>query len=315
MTQLQDYTFSKKSNRLETKDITKNRTAFLNNLGFSENQINRIKDPLLDKFILQFCSNIEWYQNRLKKERSYRRLYNVISILLLILIPLVILAITDYFSKKQGEASAEAISSTIAAILTSIFAVHKTFASWMEKRKLSSLFHSAGSKLKTRFFEVEENWNDQLPIEAENEKEIKLNHLFHQELEQSIGFAREVLDEEQAAYHELISFPKIELANILKSSQQEALSSLSSFQSKAFVRRQSEELKQFEKEQELEEWRQKRKLNDAKRDVLEQELLELQARKDSSSSKKEKEQLDKEIERLEKQIEEYLYKNLESSEV
>ena len=312
MTQLKDYTFSKKSNRLDTNNISTNRTAFLNNLGFTKSQISKIKDPLLDKFILQFCSNIEWYQNRLKKERRYRRLYNVISIALLILIPIVILAITDYFSDKQGEASAEAISSTIAAILTSIFAVHKTFASWMEKRKLSSLFHSAGSKLKTRFFEVEENWNDQLPIEVENDNEITLNHLFHQELGQSIGYVREVLDEEQAAYHELISFPKIELANILKSSQQEALNNLTSFQSKAFVRRQDEEQKQYEREQELEEWREKRKLNDAKRDVLEQELFELQSKKDAATAKKEKELLDKEMERLEKQIEEYLYQNLEA---
>jgi hypothetical protein len=307
---LKNYSFEQKdNNRLDTKLLSLNRDAFLNNIGFSNVQIAKINHPILDKFILHYYANIEWYQQRQKKENKNRKLYNVISVALLVVIPIGVFLLTAYFAERD-DATAEAVSSAMAAILTSIFAVHKAISSWMEKRKLNSLFHSAGSKLKTRFYGVEENWHNCLPLVREGDKTIELDQGFLKQLEEAIVFARQVVDEEQLAFYELISFPKIELSNILKSSSEDATSSLASFQSKSFERRVQDEQFSATKQQQLHQWNEERKLRETKVDVLEQELAKLQQEYKAESSEARKKALADAIQGIEKQIDDFLYQNI-----
>lgn len=310
MNRLEKYSFEKVvDNRLDTSRLSQNRKSFLNNLGFNEAQITKVEEPLLDKYLLHYCSNIEWYQQRQRKEVFNRRLYNVISIGLLIIIPIGVFLITNHFS-KQDNTNAETVSAAMAAVLTSIFAVQKAFASWTEKRKLSSLFHSAGSKLKSRFYEIEENWHNASPILNDGEK-IDFDMNFLRQLQEAIAFARQVVDEEQLAFYELVSFPKIELSNLLKSSGDEATSSLAMFQSKSFERRQEEAKVTATAKQRLFQWNADRQLRDAKRDILEQELKKLQKEYQLEKSPVKRKPIAESIINIERQIEDYLYENIE----
>lgn len=312
-TALKNYTFEREdSNRLNTVRLAENRRAFLSNIGFSDAQLKKIDHPVLDKFILHYYANIEWYQQRQVKENKNRKLYNFISVALLVIIPVGVFLITSYFAKAD-DASAEAVSSALAAILTSIFAVHKAISSWMEKRKLNSLFHSAGSKLKSRFYEIEENWKNCVPLLNEDAKTINLDQNFLNQLREAIAFARQVVDEEQLAFYELMSFPKIELSNILKSSSDEATSSLATFQSKSFERRRQDEQFSASKRRQLHQWNEERNLRDAKRDLLEQELAKLEKEYRMATSDEKKKALAAAIKQIEKQIEDYLYQNIERS--
>lgn len=225
---LSNYSFERESsNRLDISALSSNRKTFLKNLGASEQEIEQLpKEEIIDEFLIQYCSNIEWYQKRQARENNYRKLYNILSIALMILIPAGIFIVSLLFSKSN----VELVSSSIATILTSVLAIHKTFSSWIEKRKLNTLFHSAASKLKTRLYELEEEWNSRLAFVGQN-NEIQFNPEFLKGLKDGIKYARSVLDEEKQAYYELIAFPKIELSSLLKSSQSEAQSHFANFQS------------------------------------------------------------------------------------
>ena len=301
---MNNYSFEKSSsNRLDTSTLQSNTEAFLGNLGATKDEIRDYKsNKVISEFLIQYCSNIVWYQKRQKKENNLRKLYNILSLTLLVIIPLGIFFITNQFADQN----AELISSSIAAILTSVLAIHKTFATWMEKRKLNTLFHSASSRLKSRFYEIEEKWNDRLAF-VQSENAISLKSEFLADLEMAVAYVRTVLDEEQLAYYELIAFPKIELSNLLKTSQADAESHLTKFQSSTFSKalkvaklKTEKELESKELALDLQKWV-------VNRDLLEKKLELLEGRLAKAKKGQETESIQEEIKSVEQKIEDYIY--------
>ncbi|MEL6562028.1 MAG: hypothetical protein AAFQ94_27825 [Bacteroidota bacterium] len=228
---LSNYSFEgESSNRLDISALSSNRKTFLKNLGATEKEIAQLpEEETINEFLIQYCSNIDWYQKRQTRENNYRKLYNILSIALMILIPVGIFIVSLLFSKSN----VELVSSSVATILTSVLAIHKTFSSWIEKRKLNTLFHAAASKLKTRLYELEEEWNSRLAF-VDLDGQIQYSPDFLKGLREGIKYSRAVLDEEKQAYYELIAFPKIELSSILSSGKSDSQTHFTNFQSSSF---------------------------------------------------------------------------------
>lgn len=301
---LSNYSFEgESSNRLDVSALSSNRNTFLKNLGATEEEIAQLpEEETIDEFLIQYCSNIDWYQKRQTRENNYRKLYNILSIALMILIPAGIFIISLLFSTSN----VELVSSSVATILTSVLAIHKTFSSWIEKRKLNTLFHSAASKLKTRLYELEEEWNSRLAFVDWN-GEIQFSPEFLKSLKEGVKYARTVLDDEKQAYYELIAFPKIELSSLLSSSQSEAQSHFTNFQSSSFKRAAEVARLASEKKMETKEWQLNMAETQARHQILMKQLEQKEQELGKTTDPATKKELQNEIGAIAELIENELY--------
>lgn len=189
--------------------------------------------------------NIEWYADRISKQRVWLKTYNVSTVVLIITIPILILCLTTdskTFSfgllKDGATSSPESFASVAVAILTSLLGLHKVISSWMDKRKLLGVFHEASSGLKMKLYAFEDEWNSRQIYITGSTQQVEQE--FDDAVEKVIEEGRAIANEERKKYFETLESPSIDLANIFTSSFTAASGLLKNFQSKRFQRKLAE---------------------------------------------------------------------------
>ncbi|MEO9967988.1 MAG: hypothetical protein ABJF11_19505 [Reichenbachiella sp.] len=204
-------------------------------------------DYKITSLLTVFCGNIEWYVNRIRKEKYWLRTYNFTTIALIVLLPFLILYFTHFIeaigekiewesltkASKQRD-SLEYYSALIIAIFTSLLGLHKVFTSWLSKRQLLSIFHEASSELKSKFYAFEDEWNSKdLYTDAVGNTVLPD---FDEAVEKAITEGRAIANAERLKYYEAIQNPGMDLSSILSNSFTQASALMKNFQSKRFVR-------------------------------------------------------------------------------
>jgi hypothetical protein len=160
-------------------------------------------------FVREVHVNIEWYNQRLVREKRLRIGFTLISIGLLAVIPVAVL----FLSKLFQDASA------LTAGLTGLLGVHRSFSAWMDKRRLVGHFWAAQSDLKELLYDVESRWQDHR-ADGGN-ADARLAEVLV-DLDASVDRAREIVRAERKAFYELWSPPPIQIANVLRSARKDA---------------------------------------------------------------------------------------------
>lgn len=196
---------------------------FAHRLGFSGSDFKEHRDILLN-FILNHHKLILRYEELQNRETKWRYIFIFISLMLLCMIPGVIFMISANNSNYLAQAT---------AILTGLLAVHKSLSSWLDKRKITGNFWKAKSDLKTKLYAFEDKWKGQA-MQAVTENGVAKNKLkndFVQEARGAILEARAIVQDEQSKFFDAVTYPSIDLGEVLKDAGNNAKALVSAHQS------------------------------------------------------------------------------------
>lgn len=196
----------------------------------------------VDSFVNTYNGNINWYMKAIFWERFWKRIYMLITIVLIFSLPIAIFQFTNVISYLNDDVAAnrgfEYYSSYVLAILTSVFAFHNVLNAWLAKRRLLSIFHEASSNLKAKLYAFEDKWNNGGVYDSTNR--LLVTFEFDRDIEESIALGRSIVNNERKKFYESIESTEINLSNILTSSFNSASSLLTSLQSRMFKRKLSQ---------------------------------------------------------------------------
>ncbi|MCK4465081.1 MAG: hypothetical protein KAU83_05160 [Bacteroidales bacterium] len=209
------YIFEKKSRKRSRskKEAQTELAKFANRLDLKESHYTGHKDELLE-YVMEHHLNIDWYEERLKKERNYRYIFTTISLALLLLIPIGIL----YLTQLPG-ISGSSVAAQITAVLTGLLAVHRSLSSWFSKRQLMGHFWKASADLKESLYSFEERWRGNAVTENNKLKDDFVKGVYN-----GIDYARKIVKEEKINFFKLHSLPSIDLGRTLKEATADAKS-------------------------------------------------------------------------------------------
>ncbi|MCE7914783.1 MAG: hypothetical protein DYH15_08880 [Nitrosomonas sp. PRO4] len=196
---------------------------FAHRLEFTASDFREHRDVLLN-FILNHHKLIFRYDELQNRETKWRYIFIFISLMLLCVIPGVIFIISTNNSNYLAQAT---------AILTGLLAVHKSLSSWLDKRKIIGNFWKAKSDLKTKLYAFEDKWKGQA-TQTVTENEIvknKLKNDFLQEARSAIIEARAIVQDEQSKFFDAVTYPSIDLVEVLKDAGSNAKTLVSAHQS------------------------------------------------------------------------------------
>ncbi len=193
------------------------------------NNISTEDKRVINVFVYENTMNIIWYKKHIWKEQFWRRLYFSISLVLLLSIPILIWHTTFEYAPGKDLDTGETIVGIVTIIMTSILAIHRFVTSWLEKRKFLSQFYLAFTELKNILFRLENNWVNAKAFDTSTNKLVKD---FKTALNQAITESRNIVTEETKQYFETLSYPNIDIPNLLGDSSKSAVALISSFKSK-----------------------------------------------------------------------------------
>lgn len=209
------YSFEKKGRRKFPDPESESAAVetFADRLGLGDINYAAYQDQLLN-FIINHHKVISRYDELLDREKVLRNCFTGISLLLLVIVPILILKMDSWF---DGDNKA-AITAQVTAVLTGLIAVHKSLSSWLDKRTVIGNFWKAQSELKTKLYAFEDKWKGQaVLISKEDGKEIRrLKEDFLVEIRVAIAAARAIVQEEQSKFFDTITYPSIDIAEMIK---------------------------------------------------------------------------------------------------
>lgn len=162
-----------------------NRTAKRKIEGVEWERLESDEKRLIDEFCYANIHNIQYYTDKLKKERLYLFVYFCLTFALLIGMPILI------YNNSDG--TTLELSGSIAALGSSLFALHKFASDWVDRRNYKSLFNEARVDLKNILFRVHENYDGRATILADGSLSKNggyLTHAFETSLRQAIKESR-----------------------------------------------------------------------------------------------------------------------------
>lgn len=185
---------------------------FATRLKLTDNSYKKHQDILLE-FILNHHKVISRYNELKDREMRLRKQFTVVSLVLLFAIPLLIFAIGAWLPGDKGSVTAQ-----VTAMLTGLLGVHRSLSSWMDKRKIIGNFWKAESDLKTKLYAFEDKWRDKaMQTATENGRTInKLKDDFLNDARAAIADARAIVQDEQSKFFDAVTYPTIDLGEMLK---------------------------------------------------------------------------------------------------
>ena len=186
-------------------------TEFAKRLRFVDSNYEEHRDTLLN-FVLNHHKLISRYRELRAREMRWRVLFTVVSLVLLLAIPLLIFAIGVWLGDKGS------VTAQVTTVLTGLLAVHRSLSSWLDKRKVIGNFWKAESDLKTKLYTCEDKWRGQAThVVTENGRTInKLKDDFLKEARAAITEARVIVQDEQSKFFDAVTYPSIDLGEMLK---------------------------------------------------------------------------------------------------
>ncbi len=212
MTKAENYCFEGKARKdsQRTREASENAlNVFAGRLQLGQpNQFNSTEKELLLDYMIHCALNIDWYENRIKKEKRLRFLFTAITLFLLALLPIIL-----FFVSAKIKANAEVVTAQITTALTGFLAVHKALSSWLEKRKVMGLFWSASSELKENLYSIESKWK------GKAREKGRLKEEFMADIQQGVTLATAVVKKEQKEFFETnYALPSTDFAQLVKDS-------------------------------------------------------------------------------------------------
>jgi hypothetical protein len=164
----------------------------------------------LIRFVAEVHLNIEWYRQKLEKERRLHSNYVRLSLGLLALVPAVVLGL-NWLGGLLGEG--EAMTASVMAILSGVLGLHRGFSAWMNQRKVISIFWTAHADLKELLFTMEAKFDKESVDEwTEDDKA-----LFMKEVRRTIHQARVIGRKERTHFFNSYAYPSFELKSLFDS--------------------------------------------------------------------------------------------------
>lgn len=212
MTKTENYCFEGKARRdsQRTREASENAlNVFAGRLQLGQpNLFNTTEKELLLDYMIHCTLNIDWYENRIKKEKRLRFFFTAITLFLLALIPIIL-----FFVSIKIKANVEAVTAQVTTALTGFLAVHKALSSWLEKRKVMGLFWSASSELKENLYSIESKWK------GKAREKGRLKEEFMTDIQQGVALASAVVKKEQKEFFETnYALPSTDFAQLVKDS-------------------------------------------------------------------------------------------------
>lgn len=165
---------------------------------------------LLQDLIINCHMVIEWYQKKRTKVVWQKRAYFFVSLTLLALIPLIVFMISDKYATSGTNLTAQ-----ITIVLTGLIGVQRAMSAWLDDRKVLGSYTKAVSDLKKEYYGFEQRWENR-EIDSTSRDE------FEKDLMNVIDRSRMICDEEQTSYFQNLSYPSLDLAQIMKTASADA---------------------------------------------------------------------------------------------
>ncbi len=172
---------------------------------------------LLQDLIINCHMVIEWYQKKRARVIWQKRAYFFVSLALLALIPLIVFMISGRWATSGTDLTAQ-----ITIVLTGLIGVQRAMSAWLDDRKVLGSYTKAVSDLKKEYYGFEQRWENR-EIDSGSRDE------FEKDLMNVIDRSRVICDEEQTAYFQNLSYPSLDIAQIMKSASADAAALTTNF--------------------------------------------------------------------------------------
>jgi len=200
-------------------------------LGFGRISAIVFENALRD-FVINCHLSIAWYQKRINRELRWRQFYFCLSLAILVALPIGLMALPTLLSASPhflpswlvgsapvapavpptaAAAPAGTTTSQIGALLTGLLAFYRGISAWLDKRQVVAGYAKAMSDLKELLYTFEQKW-DGVATEPSHELE------FRQAIKEATAKSRTIVRLETEQYFSTLSYPTLDLADILKSS-------------------------------------------------------------------------------------------------
>jgi hypothetical protein len=113
-------------------------------------------------------------------------------------------------AERWGDATMT--SAQLTAVLTGLFAVHRSVGAWLDQRKLIGHFWKAGSELKGLLYAFEEEW------QGKAARDGRLTAEFLDALRASLEHARRIVRQERDDFYQLYPMPSMDILSRLQES-------------------------------------------------------------------------------------------------
>ncbi|MDO5980920.1 hypothetical protein [Flavivirga spongiicola] len=213
--------------------------VMIKKIGFTDaNKLGKDSIASLREYIRIYHLNIEWYINKIRKVTRKKNILYTVGIVLIILIPISIFALTKVESIKGTAASSS--GAIITMFLTIILGLYKVTSQWFGAKKFEGLFWEASAKLKNRLYALEDTWIDKLNRSNTNE--------FFIALEKEISEGRKIVQEETQSYFDNFTTSIIDVSGTLLAARNNASTLFQSFQSPKFKEKLEKESRSLKNE-------------------------------------------------------------------
>ena len=180
-------------------------------------QADDIDEPIrrsLEDFVINHHLAIEYYEGKLANIIKWRRIYIIISMLVLLFLPIFVVFISEVFDASNLE--------ILTAIIAGIFAFYRGISAWADMRVVAGALSEASSKLKEAVYTFEQTWDQSSNLAIRPDE-------FVLAVEAATDEARRTIHNEQNIYFKNLSYPSFDLGSIFSSAGSSARTLVSSY--------------------------------------------------------------------------------------
>lgn len=175
------------------------------------------KELLRTYVIANHCAAV-WYDKARKKRRKSRKMYALGRILLLVLLPIAVFALSFLWEGQAGVTQAT-------VLLTGFMAAFRASSGWMESEFAASNFTKAASQLKEKIYAFDGEWKGKA-FDGNN-----LTPECKNALKEGITQAREIARNQREAYFTASAPPSIDIMKSLDKARTDVAALIKNYQS------------------------------------------------------------------------------------
>jgi len=226
---------------------------------------------LIEAFCNTNIRNIDYYRKKIFWETFWRKVYQILTYVLTIGIPILIIAqtenIADHLKGLDSLGSAGKTGGFLTAAIGSIIGFHKLVTLSIEKRRVRGIFHKAKADLMNILFEIIDDAAYRAQdVYDDHDEEREFSDEIIQALYLGVQKSRTIVNDETQKYFELVDSLSYDISSVLTGAANTARSLFSSYKSKKF---------EFEMNYLLEEEKERRSKEKAMKEATETNEINL----------------------------------------
>lgn len=194
--------------------------TLLDRIGAPDNVLRRLDRDgstrrRLDRFCCDYVLNIQWYDEHLKQQQRWRKIW--IAIFLVVGTLAVVAASWMAWHELDGSKSpgpAATVGAQITVLIGGLVGVFKTLASLSDTKTRIALFWKARSNLKERLYRFEHRWRDRVVVDGD------IAPGFLADLERELDCAARISAEEQLGFFATYKSPTEVLDSLMTTAEE-----------------------------------------------------------------------------------------------